>query len=688
MDRKEKLYAFLSEQAKVPYLAEEIAVMLGAQEEIAEVCRLLDELVLEGKVIKGKKGRYEAASKRGIYVGVYRHNVRGFGFVSGEGEDFFIPEEGRGGAFSGDKVAVIEKKSRKHSRAGEIVKIIERKNETVTAIYKKGYARACDVSLDMRIKIKEPSSEYENCRVVVKITDFDTLSGNVLINLGNVREAESEVRAIMFENNVPESFPKEVLEEANNLNDDNITCDRQDLREIKTVTIDGADAKDLDDAISLAMDNDGNFRLYVHIADVSHFVGDDGVIDREALKRGCSCYLPGRVIPMLPERLSNGLCSLNPGEDKAALSTIMVINESGSVVSYEICESVIKSDYRLEYGTVTRLLEDENNPLWEKYKDIKDMLFNMEKLMKILRKRRFEKGSIDFNIPEPKIIFDEEGKVKEVSLSENTVSNRIIEEFMLCTNRVLAEHAFWAQMPFVYRVHEEPSAEKIERFRKFIALFGFKIGGRATGSRMMSLLERVEGAPYERAINTILLRSMAKARYDGENLGHFGLGATYYCHFTSPIRRYPDLLCHRIIKESLHGGDVQKYFAKTADAAQRSSEREQACEEAERDVTRLKICEYMKNHIGEEFFATISSVTSFGFFAELDNGIEGLVRVEDIEGDYYIFEEEKLQLHGERSGRIYKIGDRVKILVAGVDTAARYIDFFIAKGGQPWKIAK
>jgi len=688
MNRKEKLYAFLKEQAKVPLLAEEIAIMLGAQDEIEEVLKLLEELVSEGMVIKGKKGRYEAAEKRGIYVGIYRHNARGFGFVSGEGEDFFIPEEGRGGAYNGDTVAVREKKSRKHSREGEIVQIIKRKNETVTAIYRKGFARACDISLDLKIKITNPSDSFENCRVIVKIDDFKRKDGSVLLNLGSVKEAESEIRAIMYEHKIPEKFPDDVLNSAAEIVMETDLPERVDLRDIKTVTIDGADARDLDDAISLTKDEDGNYRLYVHIADVSHFVKEGDVIDKEALQRGCSYYFPDRVVPMLPQKLSNGLCSLNPGEDKATLTTAMVINESGSVVSYEICESVIKSDHRMEYGVVTQLMENENDPLWEKYEDVRQMLYDMEKLMNILRKRRFEKGSIDFNIPEPKIIIDENGKVADVVLEKNTVSNRIIEEFMLCCNRVLAEHAFWAQMPFVYRVHEEPGAEKIEKFRKFIALFGLKIGGKATGGRMMTLLREIEGEMYERAVNTVLLRSMAKARYDAENIGHFGLGATYYCHFTSPIRRYPDLLCHRIIKESLKGKPLQKFIPITLDAAEKSSERERAAEEAERDVSRLKICEYMKNYIGEEFLATVSSITNFGFFAELDNGIEGLVRVEDIKGDYYIFEEETLSLRGERSGRRYKIGDRVKILVAGVDTAARYIDFFIAEGGQPWKITK
>lgn len=680
MDRKEKLLGFLANQAKVPLFPEEIAVMLGAEGQEVEILRYLDELVSEGKVIKGKKGRYEAASKKGVFCGVYRHNQKGFGFVSpDDGEDFFISDKNRGGAYTGDTVLVTEIKNSRHSREGMVQKVLKRKNETVVAIYKSGWARACDSSFDMKIKITRPSKSYEGCRVVVKITDFKKLFGEVLINLGNMAETDSSIKAIMYSHGIPEAFPPEVLSEAEGLEGE-IPAEeyerRKDLREIRTITIDGADARDLDDAVSLEKDGE-NFRLYVHIADVSHFVKEGSMLDEEAFKRGTSCYFPGTVYPMLPSTLSNGRCSLNPLEDRLALTTIMVIDKSGTVLSYEIAESVIKSDFRMEYGEVTKLLSNKNHEEWERYAPIKDMLFEMLSLMKILRARRFEKGSIDFNIPEPKIILDENGKVSDVVLSENTISNMIIEEFMLCCNKTLAEHAFWAQLPFAFRVHEAPDSEKIDTFRKFISLFGLKIRGKATGGRLMELLREVEGAPHGRAVNTLLLRSMAKARYSAECMGHFGLGATYYCHFTSPIRRYPDLFCHRVIKDSLCGKSMKKAAAICGDVAERSSERENAADMAERDVVRLKICEYMRQHVGKEFDATISSVTSFGFFAELENGIEGLVRVEDIKGDYYVFNEEMLQLCGERKRKVFKIGDRVRVMVAAVDMEARYIDFYL-----------
>ena len=682
MERKEKLLGFLTNQAKVPHLPEEIAIMLGAEGEIDEILKYLDELLREGKVLKGKKGRYEVAKRRGLYSGIYRHNPKGFGFVSpDEGEDFFISDKNSGGAYTGDVVLVSEIKEGKHSREGIVEKILERKNETVVAIYKNGWAKACDASLDMKIKITNPSKRHNGCRVAVKITDYKKPLGEVLVNLGNAGEIESRIRAIMFEHAIPEEFPSEVLSAAETI-DKRISAEeyakRKDLRNIKTITIDGADARDLDDAISL-MKNGENFCLYVHIADVAHFVKAGDAIDREAFSRGTSCYFPGSVSPMLPPVLSNGLCSLNPREEKMALTTMMVIDKNGSVLSYEISESVIKSDYRMEYSEVTGLLEDEKHPLWEKYADIKDMLFEMLKLMKILREERFQKGSIDFSIPEPKIILDENGRAEDVVLSENTISNMMIEEFMLCCNKTLAEHAFWAQIPFAYRVHEAPSGEKIEEFRKFISLFGLKIPGKATGRRLMSLLENIKGLPEERSINTLLLRSMAKARYDGENLGHFGLGAPYYCHFTSPIRRYPDLFCHRAIKESLRGGDLKEIAHICDEVSKHSSERECEAEWAERDAVRLKMCEYMEGHIGEEFDAVISSVTGFGFFAELENGIEGLVRAEDIEGDFYVFDKEHLELRGERRKGTFKIGDKVKILVASVDTEAGYIDFLLGR---------
>ena len=682
MERKEKLLGFLTNQAKVPYLPEEIAVMLGAEGEIDEILKYLDELANEGKVIRGKKGRYEVAKRKGLYSGVYRHNPKGFGFVSpDEGEDFFISDKNNGGAYSGDVVLVSEIKSGKHSREGMVEKILERKRESVIAIYKSGWARACDASLDMNIKIVNPSKMHEGCRVAVKITDYKKLLGEILVNLGYEGEIESSIKAIMFEHSIPEEFPKEVLSAAEKI-DKRISAEeyakRKDLRNIKTITIDGADARDLDDAISLFKDGE-NFCLFVHIADVAHFVKSGDAIDGEALTRGTSCYFPGNVFPMLPPVLSNGLCSLNPNEEKLALTTMMVIDKNGSVLSYEISESVIKSDFRMEYSEVTKLLEDEKHQLWERYVDIKDMLFEMETLMKILRRARFKKGSIDFSIPEPKIILDETGGAVDVTLSENTVSNMIIEEFMLCCNKTLAEHAFWAQIPFIYRVHEAPDSEKIDEFRKFISLFGLKIPGKVTGRRLMSLLEKIKGLPEERAINTLLLRSMAKARYDGENSGHFGLGAAYYCHFTSPIRRYPDLFCHRVIKESLCGGNLKKSFAVCDEVSKHSSERECEAEWAERDVVRIKMCEYMERHIGEEFDAVISSVTSFGFFAELECGIEGLVRAEDIEGDFYVFDKEHLELRGERKKKAFRIGDRVKVFVAAVDTESGYIDFLLGR---------
>ena len=677
MDRKEKVLRFLKEQAKVPYLSSEIAVLLGAEKD--ELEKILSELVAEGQIIKTKRARYEAAEKQGAFLGVYRHNPRGFGFVSTDsGEDLFISPQNSLDALNGDTVWVREKKNVRHSREGEIINVIKRANETVTGVYRKGIITPSDDALDIALKATNANRTFEECRVAVKITDYKKHLCEVILSLGSVHEADSAVQAVLFEYGIKHDFPQEVMEEAERMarHGLEISAGRSDFRSLLTVTIDGADARDLDDAVSVHKDSDGNYTLYVHIADVSHYVTAHSALDTEALSRGTSCYYPDMVCPMLPTAISNGICSLNPNEDRLALTTKMKIDSDGTVLEYEISESVIKSDFRMTYDEVTDLLENEKSEFSEKYKSVLDMIFDMRALAEILRKRRFEKGSIDFNIPEPRIII-ENGRVRDIAIEENSISHKIIEEFMLACNKTVAEHAFWAQIPFVYRVHEAPKDDKMDYFRNFIGLFGHRIGGKATGQRLMKLLEEVKGTPQYKAINTVLLRSMAKARYDGENIGHFGIGATYYCHFTSPIRRYPDLICHRIIKASLHGEDVTGFENFVFDAAEQSSERETAAEQSERDVEKIKICEYMKEKIGFEYEATVSSVTSFGFFAELDNTVEGLVRAENIQDDYYIYDEKTLTLTGERTKRQFGIGDRVKILVASVDGENGYIDFFL-----------
>ena len=680
MDRKEKVLLFLKEQAKAAYLPSEIAAFLGAQDGMDELQTILDELLSEGQLVKRGRGRYEAADKADAAEGIYRRNAKGFGFVTCSGGDIYISEKNRAGALDGDTVQVRGVKSRRN-REGVIVKVLKRGRETVTAVYRKGYAVPRDKALDIKIKIDNPHTEFEGCRVAVKITDYKKMHGEVLVSLGSANDPDSAVAAILYEYGVERDFPSGVEKEAKTLSTlKPNTSSRRDLRRLLTVTVDPDEARDLDDAVSLVMDADGNYVLYVHIADVSEYVKGGSEVDKEAFSRGTSCYYPDMVCPMIPSVLSNGVCSLNPHEDRLAVTTKMTIDPEGRLKKYEISESLISSDFRMTYDGVTDLLENNKPAHRKKYAEVSDMLFSMRDLALILRRNRFENGSIDFNIPEAKVVM-ENGIVKDIVLEDNSISHQIIEEFMLICNKTVAEHASRAQLPFVYRVHEAPSDEKMDHFKAFAALFGCRAGGKMSGQRIMQILEKFKDTPQERAVNTVLLRSMAKARYDEENTGHFGIGAAYYCHFTSPIRRYPDLLCHRIIKASF-SGDCAKFASLVSEAAIKSSEREIAAAQSERDVVRLKMCEYMSEHIGEEYDAVISSVTGFGFFAELENTIEGLVRAEDIKTDYFVFDEKTLSLVGKRTKKTFSIGDKVRVTVAGVDTENAYIDFFPTDFGE------
>ena len=679
MTKKEKLLGFLRDQAKFPMTPNEIALMLGAEDRLSELFSLLSELEDEGKVKRLRGGRFEAVKAKGSFCGKFRLNRKGFGFVETDEGDFYISPENTGTALTGDTVRILEITGTSHSREGKVTAILERASNTITGLYKDGKVLSNDAPYD--IIISQPSASFENCRVTVKITDYEKMRGEVIVNLGLFDAPESALFAIMQKHNISQDFPAGVLAEADKAADYALeTKERRDLRSLLTVTIDGADARDLDDAISLDI-NDTEYTLYVHIADVSHFVRFGGAIDREAFSRGTSCYFPDRVCPMLPQVLSNGVCSLNPNEDRLAVTTEMKISKDGTVLSHEVYESVINSDFRLIYEDVTDMLENGKSVYPEKYEKIRGMLFDMAELSKILRTRRFEKGSMDFNIPEPRIILDCEGKATDILPEEHTVSHKIIEEFMLVCNRTLAKHASLSGIPFVYRVHETPDDEKMNDLRRFLSLFDFKLIGKPTGKKLMDILDACHGEPYEKAVNTVMLRSMAKARYDAQNKGHFGLGADFYCHFTSPIRRYPDLVCHRMIKASLHGKDFDSRTIRfTAEAAEQSSERELEAMDAEREAVKLKICEYMENRLGEEYDAVISSVTSFGFFAELSNCIEGLLRIEDLTDDYYEYDDRTLSLYGKRHGRRYRIGDSVRVIAARVDREAGYIDFVL--GGK------
>ncbi|MBZ4646589.1 MAG: RNAse [Clostridia bacterium] len=704
MTQKEKILAFMREDAYKPLLIEELITVLDVpREEIGHFLSIIDELEADGRIIKTKKNRYGIPERMGLVTGRFQGNERGFGFVVPDDEtiaDVFIPLENANGAMHNDRViarftrAIIEGKRAE----GEIIRILKRANETIVGTFESSKYFGFVVPDDRKISqdVFVPKDEFNGAKtgqkVVVKITRWPEArrnpEGKVVEVLGHKDDPGTDIVSIIKQFNLSEEFPEDVIKQAERISDtvpENEIQKRHDLRHLKIVTIDGEDAKDLDDAVSVERLENGNYRLGVHIADVSHYVTENSPLDKEAFKRATSVYLVDRVIPMLPKKLSNGICSLNPQVDRLTLSVFMEIDKTGKVVDYEIFDSVIKTRERMTYTNVTRILEEEDPELIERYKDLIDDFKLMKELALILRQKRIDRGSIDFDFPEAKIILDEKGKPVEVKKYEITISNKIIEEFMLICNETVAEHMFWANTPFVYRIHEEPDPEKIENFNKLIYNLGYHLKGIAKihPKSLQQLLNKIKGKKEERIISTVMLRSLMKAKYSHENLGHFGLAAKYYCHFTSPIRRYPDLVIHRIIKENLSRGitPAREEYLKTfvQQAAKQSSDQEIAAQEAERETEDLKKAEYMQDKVGEVFEGVISSVTSFGMFVELENTIEGLVRVSSMEDDYYIYDDKHYSLIGENKKKIYKIGDEVKVKLVKADLATRQIDFVLVE---------
>lgn len=461
--------------------------------------------------------------------------------------------------------------------------------------------------------------------------------------------------------------------------------DRRDLRDQVIVTIDGADAKDLDDAVTVTKLDDGSYKLGVHIADVSHYVTENSPIDKEALERGTSVYLVDRVIPMIPHRLSNGICSLNPKVDRLTLSCEMTINSQGQVTEHEIFQSVIKTTERMTYSDVNKILVDDDEELKQKYEPLVPMFKDMERLAQILRDKRMDRGAVDFDFKEAKVLVDDEGAVKDVVIRERSVAEKLIEEFMLVANETVAEHFHWMNVPFIYRIHEEPNAEKLQKFLEFVTTFGYVVKGTAGNIHpraLQSILDAVRDRPEETVISTVMLRSMKQAKYDPQSLGHFGLSTEFYTHFTSPIRRYPDLIVHRLIRTYLINGKVdeatqEKWAERLPDIAEHTSSMERRAVDAERETDDLKKAEYMLDKIGEEFDGMISSVTNFGMFVELPNTIEGLVHVSFMTDDYYRFDEQHFAMIGERTGNVFRIGDEITVKVVDVNKDERNIDFEI-----------
>lgn len=702
MNIKEILLNFMKEQAYKPMSFKELSRIFSIKKkDLNDFKNILDVMEDEGLIIKNRAELYGIPERMGILKGTFAGSQKGFGFVMLDEDrpDIFIPANNVNSAMNKDIVLVRILKDEDQGRKseGEIVRIVERKNKRLVGVYQDsknfGFVVPDDKKIpqDIFISKSDKGGASNGQIVVVEITSWPekrrSPEGRVIEVLGNKGDRGIDILTIIRKHGLPEEFPREVERFAEKIPDEipeEEIARRRDLRDITMVTIDGEDAKDLDDAVSVELMKNGHYKLGVHIADVSHYVREGNPLDKEAYKRGTSVYLIDRVIPMLPKKLSNGVCSLNPRVDRLALSCFMEIEpKHGKVVDHEIFESVIKTNERMTYTDVTKILRDKDPETIKKYEYLYDDFKNMGDLYEILNKRRMSRGSIDFDFPECKIKLDENGKPIEVSIYERAIANTIIEEFMLVCNETIAEHFFWLKVPFVYRIHEDPDMEKLLHFSEFAYNLGYPVRikeDEVHPKDLQKVLEKVAGQKEETVVSTLLLRSMMKAKYSPTCVGHFGLAAKYYCHFTSPIRRYPDLSIHRIIKEILRKGELdEKREGKlknfVGEASKQSSETERVAVEAEREADDLKKAEFMMDKIGEEFEGIISSVTNFGMFVELPNTIEGLVHITDLHDDYYIYDERHLALIGERTKNVYRLGDNVKVICTRVDIDSHEVYF-------------
>lgn len=702
MNIKEAIVDFMKEQAYKPMNIKELERVFSVKKtDVKNFKKIVDEIEREGAIVKTRTNRYGIPDKMGLVTGKFQGHQKGYGFVIpyDEGKDIFVPSSALNGAMNGDRVVVkiIKQANTEKKCEGEIIRVLERANSKVIGTFENSRNFGFVVPEEKRIYQdifipKNCKKEAETGDVVIaEITQWPDKrrnpEGKIVDILGKKGEKGIDILTIIKKNNLPEEFPQKVESYAENIPEkipDKEYERRMDLRNMLTVTIDGEDAKDLDDAVSLKKLPDGSYYLGVHIADVSYYVKEKNPLDKEALKRGTSVYLIDRVIPMLPKKLSNGICSLNPNTDRLTLSCFMKIDGNGKVIEHNIVESIIRSNERMTYTDVTKILKGDKETI-EKYGNLVDTFKLMEELCRILNKKRMMRGAIDFDFEECKITLNELGVPIKIEPYERGISNRIIEEFMLVCNETIAEHMFWTTLPFVFRVHENPDEEKLMHFNEFIHNLGYIVrwGKDVHPKTLQDIIEKVKGKKEETVVSTLMLRSMKQARYSPECIGHFGLAAKYYCHFTSPIRRYPDLIIHRIIKEFINGqltdNRIKRLVKEVDYAARQSSDMERLAQEAEREVDDLKKAEYMSTRIGEEFNGIISSVTNFGMFVEIPNTIEGLVHISTLEDDYYVYDEKHLSLIGERTRNIYKLGDEVRIYVSKVDLAAHEIYFEVVK---------
>lgn len=703
-ENRKKLIAglILENEFYVPMKTKEIAILLQIpKSQRSELQEVLDSLVSDGKIGVSKKGKYGKPDNTAV-IGIYESTRRGFGFVSVEGwdEDIFIQESDNGGAFHLDKVKVtITRKKQGDKRCeGKIIGVLEHQLTELVGTFQKSKTYGFvvpdngKIPVDIFVPQEKSMGAMNGHKVVVKILNYGTHGknpeGQVTEIIGHINDPGTDIMSIVRAYDIPMEFPEAVMKYLNNIPeevDEKDKAGRVDFRDVDTVTIDGEDAKDLDDAITLTKKDD-KYQLGVHIADVSHYVTEKSVLDKEAYKRGTSVYLVDRVIPMLPHKLSNGICSLNQGCDRLALSCVMDIDEKGNVTGHRICETIINVNRRMTYTNVKKILVDRDSEVIEEYKELVPMFELMEELAAILRKKRFKRGSIDFDFPETKIILDKDGHPTEIKPYDRNVATKIIEEFMLIANETVAEDYFWQEMPFVFRSHENPDPEKIQKLGTFINNFGYSIhtGEELHPKELQKLLQKIDGTDEENLIARLTLRSMKRAQYTTECVGHFGLAAKYYCHFTSPIRRYPDLQIHRIIKENLHGGikeaRIRHYNEILPEVAKHTSTTERRADDAERDTDKLKMVEYMEKHLGEEFEGIISSITAWGIYVELPSTIEGMISVVSLRDGYYIYDENHYEMVNETNGRTFKLGQKVVVKVAATNKLLRTIDFELAEG--------
>lgn len=705
MEKQELILNFMKDENYTPMKAKEMAMILGVPKkeynQFLDIIRYLEE---NYKIVKNRKNRYRLIGENFV-EGIYRKNQRGFGFVKIDDreDEIYIAKEDSLNALNGDRVLIeITEEQNKVKRAeGKIKKIIKHEKETVVGTFQEsrnfGFVVPDDKAFGTDIFISKGKflNAKNNQKVVVKITKYPqkgkNAEGEIIEVLGSIDEAGVDMLSIIKEYDLPAEFPENVIEEAKNYGDKIDAKDIQnriDCRQDVIFTIDGEDAKDLDDAVRVIKLKNGNYRLDVHIADVSYYVREGSLLDKEAQIRGTSVYMLSRVIPMLPKELSNGICSLNAGQDRFTLSCSMEINNKGEVVSAEVYKGIINVTERMNYHDVQKILDKSDEKVLKKYEKYIGNFELMAELAEILKKKRLEQGYLNLDIPESKIDLDENGEVISIGKYETSFSNEIIEQFMLSANETIAEKFYWLEAPFIYRVHEDPDIEKVKELNKFLYNFGLKIrivNEKVYPKEVSKILEEIKGKEEEKVVSTLILRTLKIARYEAENKGHFGIASKYYCHFTSPIRRYPDLFIHRIISKYLEENYVvsdkfiEDFKQKAIDRARMSSEREKVATKAERDSEDMKKAEFMQDKIGQEYEGIVSSVTQFGIFVELENTVEGLIRFENLGNEYFIYDENRKRLIGENSNKVYKIGDKVKIRVISANKLLRQIDFEIVE---------